>query len=893
MANKLNPPQIETSLPPLIAKYAWDNNKWVEGSEEIQQECDSKINEQYKLWRDNIITSEEFHKRQKEIMLHYQNLIQSYTLTLPLYSNPSVAEGDFNQIAILIKTVSTGEVKETLIVDLDENIRFNDIIVINTFTASYMVGQYYKLQMAYVNNNEVGYYSSVGIFKCTAQPKVSIKDLIPNKLNYNAHSFTGIYQSEKDRSEKVYSYCFTIKDMNGLYDTSGLLLHNVNNDTDDISSINTWTPNKILQDHVQYSVSYKVTTINGVELTTPEYVITIGQDGYIDNEGSLIATLDYENGCVDLHFKNLNNTIASLEAGDYIITRASNKDNFNHWTQLTKIVISNDIENPTLLKDYSVEQGVSYQYGLQLIKPSEWLTARKDAIYYLNYEDEKYNRNQQENILVDFEDAYLFDGERQLCIKYNPKVASFKPTLLESKTDTLGGKYPFIFRNGNVNYKEFSISGLISMLMDENNSFISAAPRSENPRRQTPSRDKADDRKLTNLTGENFYKEREFKLEVLNWLTNGEPKLFRSPGEGNYIIRTINTSLSPNDTLGRMLHTFTCTAYEIADFTMNNLYKYKFLPEQMKIGKEKIMIFNEKLLKDIEQNENGNYTILPSGLYYFVRFENQYTSCSVSITFKNGDTEVFNISNSTGDYTIQGLKDNPIVNIQLEEDYYPYIKSTAKITYGYYGKSFNLSHDNEPYSVEAKTVVEQHVGCAEGLDTINSSKEMNYCYLIKLTPKPVINVVKIDDNEFKYAYINEKNEIIESDETIVGKPHMIYRILKSESSNDAQYVCGSEYFNNINYTVKINNTTTSLQPYNQQQFIDTFIQSNDSQYLADNGQVYLIAKNYEQLLQKILKTGARFTSIKNVGQLQELSIGNGVICEIVYETLEKKKKGVE
>jgi hypothetical protein len=29
-----------------------------------------------------------------------------------------------------------------------------------------------------------------------------------------------------------------------------------------------------------------------------------------------------------------------------------------------------------------------------------------------------------------------------------------------------------------------------------------------------------------------------------------------------------------------------------------------------------------------------------------------------------------------------------------------------------------------------------------------------------------------------------------------------------------------------------------------------------------------------------------------VGQLQELSIGNGVICEIVYETLEIKEKGV-
>ena len=56
----------------------------------------------------------------------------------------------------------------------------------------------------------------------------------------------------------------------------------------------------------------------------------------------------------------------------------------------------------------------------------------------------------------------MSDGKRQLKIKYNPKVASFKEVLLEQKINTIGSKYPFIFRNGNVGYKEFTISGLIS-----------------------------------------------------------------------------------------------------------------------------------------------------------------------------------------------------------------------------------------------------------------------------------------------------------------------------------------------------------------------------------------------------------------------------------------------
>jgi hypothetical protein len=57
-------------------------------------------------------------------------------------------------------------------------------------------------------------------------------------------------------------------------------------------------------------------------------------------------------------------------------------------------------------------------------------------------------------------------------VRFNPKVSSFKNVILESKTDTIGGKYPLFFRNGNVNYKEFSISGLITVNMDEYQEFM-------------------------------------------------------------------------------------------------------------------------------------------------------------------------------------------------------------------------------------------------------------------------------------------------------------------------------------------------------------------------------------------------------------------------------------
>ena len=61
--------------------------------------------------------------------------------------------------------------------------------------------------------------------------------------------------------------------------------------------------------------------------------------------------------------------------------------------------------------------------------------------------------------------------------------------------------------------------------------------------------------------------ERLFKMEVLKWLNNGMPKLFRSPTEGNFIVKLMKISLTPQEKLGRLLHTFNCSACEIADCT--------------------------------------------------------------------------------------------------------------------------------------------------------------------------------------------------------------------------------------------------------------------------------------------------------------------------------------
>ena len=256
-----------------------------------------------------------------------------------------------------------------------------------------------------------------------------------------------------------------------------------------------------------------------------------------------------------------------------IIFRSSDKDDFQKLQPITSFFYDENTfdKSQWSFKDFSIEQGVKYRYCFRAINSE-------------NFYSELVSRNYSNEVLADFEDMFLWDGEKQIKIRFNPKVSSFKTTLLESKTDTIGSQYPVIFRNGNVKYKEFSLSGLISYKADENELFIDAEKdlkivfnkyleRTSNPE-ETFSQLNVE---TSNLTDYNIFAERQFKLKVLDWLGDGKIKMFKSPTEGNYLVRLLNISLSPTDTVGRMLHTFSCTAYEVKEYSYDNLINLNFI----------------------------------------------------------------------------------------------------------------------------------------------------------------------------------------------------------------------------------------------------------------------------------------------------------------------------
>ena len=364
----------------------------------------------------------------------------------------------------------------------------------------------------------------------------------------------GYFYSQKnnDITERVYSYRFDLFNSDKeLIATTGDLLHSRSKDVNNYESQDEWFYTKDLDKNNFYYIKYTVKTLNNLTISSPTYKII--QNSTVDPEidVELIADLNFDNGYVELSLKGIYNPEIqheNIETGSFVIMRASQDENFSNWSEIFRFKLNAAFPSNSLWRDHTIEQGKTYRYSLQ---------------QYNNYELYS-NRILSNDIYADFEDAFLFDGKHQLKIKYNPKVSSFKNTIYETKIDTIGGKHPFIFRNGVTNYKEFPVSGMISYFMDEDELFI---PKEEYNLME----------KTINLVGSNIASERQFKLEVLDWLTNGEVKLFRSPAEGNYLIRLLNVSLAPQDPLGRMLHTFSGTAYEVAEYTFDNLLKFGIL----------------------------------------------------------------------------------------------------------------------------------------------------------------------------------------------------------------------------------------------------------------------------------------------------------------------------
>ena len=437
----------------------------------------------------------------------------------------------------------------------------------------FQIGQYYKIQMAFQDTSgEIGYYSTVGVAKCTSQPQVTIvsdfKTLEEGKINgVSFNSFYGVYEQTEDTTEKLYSSYFQIKDAFGnIVYKSESNEHSVQNDSETFLAQEELILNVDLDPDEIYKLQFFVTTTNNLEVSSPIYRIQQQKSLPMNLKGALVAELDKEAACINVSIQGAIIDNKEEEVKGLFLLSREDSSNPNVWEEMTKFVLLG--ENPTkqIYKDFVIEQGKTYTYSLQQFNSNKIYSARKKS----------------NMVFSDFDDMYLFDGERQLRLQFNPQVSNFKTQLAETRTETIGSKYPFFFRNARVGYKVFPISGLISMLMDEMDYFVKdkeILKENFNIDRSKTAAFNAGNApyRHTDLLSKNIISERLFKLKVLDWFNDGKVKLFKSPTEGNYLVRLMETSMSPNTALGRTLHTINTTAYECADYNYKNLVKYNLV----------------------------------------------------------------------------------------------------------------------------------------------------------------------------------------------------------------------------------------------------------------------------------------------------------------------------
>ena len=690
------------------------------------------------------------------------------------------------------------------------------------------IGQFYKVQIAYIKNDEektIGHFSTAAIVKYTAKPDLFIEGLAAGTLNSHRYTYTGVYKNDEDKNERVYSYKFNLyeKDNGNNYkviDTSGDLLHDARNDDGSGESSDTYTFTQDLIMGKNYWVEYLIKTINGFEGSTDPDTYRITQTTSVNPElkASLIAELNYENGYVNL--KLVADSNEELSHGNFIVARSSEDSNYMIWDNIHTFNLNAQIATRELCKDFTVEQGKKYKYSIQQYS---------DILYS--------NRLLSNELFIDFEDAFLYDGERQLKIKYNPRISSFKKNLLETKTDTIGGQHPFIFRNGRVYYTEFPISGLISYQSDEEQLFMTEA-------------DYGLEEKTISFTGDNIAAERVFKLRVLEWLTNGKPKIFRSPTEGNYIVRLMNISLSPNDTTGRMLHTFNCTAYEVANFDYSTLGEMGFIT----VGHSDItsMRWETKMLKDIPANTN----FIKGKKVKTLRFDNMMPGDNIIIYLEGVGKEYIQIG-ATGSYYVDIGTNITGIALVTKVNY-------GSVTYSYQftkPATFQYISDATPKEVPHQQFIGEkdimkellYVKDSQNNWIKNPKIEISNIYNINVEKRPLQRITDFE--------LNNKGEVIIKAD--FNDPFIIYEfgnyidpgVAPDRHSGQFNVIGYYDAYNKIRYkpgeynpTIVLNGENISV---NELEHIDIYKPENVTSLTAGNGVVVNLTYSYVEIVFKI------------------------------------------
>ena len=464
--------------------------------------------------------------------------------------------------------------------------RASDQYYIEIFPADlengFEINQYYKVQIRFtsstapeppsdagidkwlVDNKELfSEWSTICLIRAISQPSLQLVNF-PDEgdvifSNSNVDIVGSLVFEDENESDQLSNYqikLYNNEDTSNpeLVLDSGIIYTNSSQNSNQLN----YTLDYLLEPGTAYLLTISIETRN-YYFQTFDYTLLIVQATDNPLNANIIAENDAEMGSIKV-------SIAATEfqnfTGSVIIRRTSSKSNFNIWEDVYERVYNVEDNINFVWYDITVQSGVWYKYAAQ----KKLGAGSRGAVTEM-----------EEPVLAYFEDMFLIANNQQVRIRYNQQVSSMRQNIAEARTETLGAQYPYIRRNGYINYRSLSISGLITFFNDYNDTFTSK----DELYGDAASPLYAAYNETQNITDFNDYvHEREFREKIIQFLYADNIKLFKTLTEGNVLVKLMNVSLSPQQSLGRYLYSFSCEAYEIAADTFDNYLYYNIIEKE-------------------------------------------------------------------------------------------------------------------------------------------------------------------------------------------------------------------------------------------------------------------------------------------------------------------------
>ena len=194
--------------------------------------------------------------------------------------------------------------------------------------------------------------------------------------------------------------------------------------------------------------------------------------------------------------------------------------------------------------------------------------------------------------------GFIQNSNYRFYLKYNTKINNLKYVAVSNIISTIGGKYPTIYNNGNVKYRQFNISGQFGLDIEETVTSTDSLDSLANSGRTQESLEILEDcfnniskgtescLQIATQNGENSENlyvygqniddrqnpidrvavEKKFIQYIVNLLTDGRPKYMYLPTEGNMIVILSGVSFTYNENLAVANYSYTATVTEICSY---------------------------------------------------------------------------------------------------------------------------------------------------------------------------------------------------------------------------------------------------------------------------------------------------------------------------------------